>query len=412
MDHRADSSSHRITVLKRDRQTREPAHRLPVPPDQLLSLVAAGDLDTLADAAFSALAAAVRCDSVSVFYQSAGSHLLQERDSNGRRYGAEFTALHARLSPAIPITMANPGIKLVPTRTGLPRDDLELRASEFYREVMQVQGWRHAVALCFWDGPPPREPVLVFTVKRAEGEPDFSDDDLADLETMHAFIEPAVRRIRELATATAVSNAFAAPLRHDERGVAVLDAALRVVEANVACRRLLKRGLSAGTHRTRPRRAGNIDIPPAVIAACRELKADRLHDLLDGGTARLFRRRNVSVPGDPTLECLITMVSHDHGGMAEPSFVVEIAALPPNERAGGPALAAVPGITGAEREVAAALAEGLSNQEIADRLGKTIHAVKFLLHRIYHKTGIANRVGLVARLRSERVRHGKGRAQG
>ena len=50
--------------------------------------------------------------------------------------------------------------------------------------------------------------------------------------------------------------------------------------------------------------------------------------------------------------------------------------------------------------VALALADGLSNQDIADRLGKTVDAVKFMLHRIYQKTGLPNRAALVAVLRS------------
>ena len=51
-----------------------------------------------------------------------------------------------------------------------------------------------------------------------------------------------------------------------------------------------------------------------------------------------------------------------------------------------------------EREVALSLMNGLSNQEIADRLAKSVHAVKFLLHRIYQKTGVPNRAALVAAL--------------
>ncbi|HEX7085760.1 MAG TPA: helix-turn-helix transcriptional regulator [Vicinamibacterales bacterium] len=54
-----------------------------------------------------------------------------------------------------------------------------------------------------------------------------------------------------------------------------------------------------------------------------------------------------------------------------------------------------PGLTPAEREVARVLAEGLSNQEIADRLGKSVHAVKFLLHSIYARTGLGNRTQLI-----------------
>ena len=58
-------------------------------------------------------------------------------------------------------------------------------------------------------------------------------------------------------------------------------------------------------------------------------------------------------------------------------------------------------MTASERAVALILADGFSNQEIADRLGKTIYAVKFLLHRIYQKTGVPNRSALVAVLRSQ-----------
>jgi len=57
-------------------------------------------------------------------------------------------------------------------------------------------------------------------------------------------------------------------------------------------------------------------------------------------------------------------------------------------------------MTAAERSVATVLADAFSNQEIADRLGKTVHAVKFLLHRIYQKTGVPSRAALVAVLRS------------
>ena len=56
-------------------------------------------------------------------------------------------------------------------------------------------------------------------------------------------------------------------------------------------------------------------------------------------------------------------------------------------------------LTIAERAVAQVLADGYSNQDIASRLGKSVHAVKFLLHRIYDRTGVPNRATLVAALR-------------
>jgi len=67
------------------------------------------------------------------------------------------------------------------------------------------------------------------------------------------------------------------------------------------------------------------------------------------------------------------------------------------------------GLTAAERDVVLALAGGHSNQEIADRLGKSVQAVKFLLHRIYMKTGISNRTALVAALQALPSRSAKRR---
>ncbi|MEP7247272.1 MAG: helix-turn-helix transcriptional regulator [Gammaproteobacteria bacterium] len=61
-------------------------------------------------------------------------------------------------------------------------------------------------------------------------------------------------------------------------------------------------------------------------------------------------------------------------------------------------------LTAAERAVAIAIADGCSNQELADSLGKTVHTVKFLLHKIYGKSGIPGRAALVAALRSNRKR--------
>jgi DNA-binding CsgD family transcriptional regulator len=96
------------------------------------------------------------------------------------------------------------------------------------------------------------------------------------------------------------------------------------------------------------------------------------------------------------------MICPSTTGLAEPTFVLEF-----DRRLHGVSLdtpdRSIPvlrKLTKAERAVAMVLADGCSNQEIADRLGKSIHAVKFLLHKIYEKTGVPNRAALVAVLRT------------
>jgi len=57
-----------------------------------------------------------------------------------------------------------------------------------------------------------------------------------------------------------------------------------------------------------------------------------------------------------------------------------------------------------ETEVLGMTAEGLTNTQIAERLGVTVHAVKFHLASIYRKVGVANRTeAAVAYLSRARV---------
>jgi DNA-binding CsgD family transcriptional regulator len=59
-------------------------------------------------------------------------------------------------------------------------------------------------------------------------------------------------------------------------------------------------------------------------------------------------------------------------------------------------------LTPREIEVLDLAAHGMTNQQIAERLGVTVHAVKFHLAGVYRKLGVANRTeAVVHRLRSE-----------
>jgi hypothetical protein len=145
-----------------------------VPGGQLLSLLAAPDLDALIDRSFALLRKAVPCDFVSAVYRNAGSGLLKERNSRGREYGPAFMRRYAELTPAIPVVRSTPGIKILTTRAHLTLRIDALRRTPFYREIMREQGWRHGVSLCFWGEQPTELPILVLVLYRREGRRDFS----------------------------------------------------------------------------------------------------------------------------------------------------------------------------------------------------------------------------------------------
>jgi LuxR family maltose regulon positive regulatory protein len=59
-------------------------------------------------------------------------------------------------------------------------------------------------------------------------------------------------------------------------------------------------------------------------------------------------------------------------------------------------------LTPREIEVLDLAALGMTNQQIADQLGVTVHAIKFHLAGVYRKLGVANRTeAVVQRLRAQ-----------
>ena len=372
-----------------------------VAPDRLLPLFGASTLDRLIDAALRILQDAVACDRTSAFYRSAGNGLLKQRDSHGHESSAAHMRRHLELNPAIPLALANPGVKLMATRDGLPRSTQELKKSAFYREIMQVEGWRHSVALCFWGDSRAELPVFVASVCRSEGRPDFSDRDLAALEQLHPFLDCAVNRVFEHEAAKSVRDGMAMAVSDGARGFAILDRNLLLLQANPVARRLCAAWSSDGVPGTRQASPPRWKLPAALSKGCGELHRE-WQTLLRGDpdAIGLRRDRQVQHPSIPQLTASITIVYPASASLSDPTFLIafdsreeDAAAETVNRSA--PVLKKM---TKGERAVALVLSEGFSNQEIAERLGKSVDAVKFLLHRIYQKTGVPSRAALVAEL--------------
>jgi len=366
-------------------------------------LLAAKDLESFIDSAFQVVRTAVMCDFASAFYRRGEKGLLKGRDSLGRQYGREFMRRHVELSPAVPLALANCGVKVLATRNGLPQSNREVRKMPFYREIMRPLGWRHSVALCFWGDPPEEFPLCVISADRREAHRDFSKQEVSSLERLHPFLDSAVNRIYEREAATTAQDGMAVVAGDGTHGFAVLDRNLRLVRANRAARQLC----AVWMNNEETTHAGDLSLtwrlPAALVAECHELQHE-WHTLLsaDPDATGLRRHRQVAHPGLPGLTASITMIGPSTTGLAQPTFVVE---LDQRERDGeldalDRSVHLLQQLTAAQRAVATVLGDGLSNQEVADQLGKSVHAVKFLLHKIYEKTGVPNRAALVAVLHS------------
>jgi DNA-binding NarL/FixJ family response regulator len=88
---------------------------------------------------------------------------------------------------------------------------------------------------------------------------------------------------------------------------------------------------------------------------------------------------------------LTSGITVDFGATPELGQPLVVVRMPP-----GPLLATVnlQALTPREREVAALVADGLSNKQIARKLQITVGTVKHYVHQILEKTGLRSRVGI------------------
>ena len=334
-----------------------------VGPRQLLSLFVAKDLEQLIDTVFDVVGGSVGCDFVSAIYRNAGNGLLKERDSRGREYDAAFMRRYAELTPALPLVLATPGLKILTTRAGLPGSTLRLRQTAFYREVMRPQGWRHSVSLCFWGSRPAKLPILVIVAYRREGRRDFLVGDVNRLQQLYPFIDCAVNRIFERDAEKTLHDGIGMTARSQALGCAILDRNLLPVQVNGVAGQLCAAWLNdaAAQHSDVSPRAWRL--PPSLSAGCHALYEEWHHLLRVEPNAMGVRfTRRVVHPRVPQLTASITMLCPETTGLAEPMFVLELdrgvhGATLDTATLSAPVLQQM---TAAERAVALVLVDGFS----------------------------------------------------
>jgi DNA-binding CsgD family transcriptional regulator len=148
------------------------------------------------------------------------------------------------------------------------------------------------------------------------------------------------------------------------------------------------------------RSANPAPMPAPILTACKVLLQEWRSELRSRGRIVPRRRqRAVQSEARPELSAHIRLMTLPGSALAEASLVISFRLEAARREDGRIKTSSVGALSHAEHQIVAALTLGLSNQEIADRLGKSVHAVKFALHRIYRRAGISNRTHLVLAMR-------------
>lgn len=356
--------------------------------DQVLNIYVANTTPGFAAAALDLLAIARVCDFGIALLRRAASGTFVAYDSRGRTWDEPFVRLQAGLLGAIS-SHTGPDQRVLVADASAP-PPLEEELARYRGEVLARIDSRHA-ALIFM-GDTDAHPTLMISAHRAPGSAEFDSADVARLLVFRRYIENAWTLLAQRLLVRAMLDGISLAVRNYNVGVVMLDARLRVVWHNRAARGAVLAWGDGGHSELKPARL-LAPLPPAIIAACERLRAEWQEST---GDARLRRKQIVRHPAYPGRCALIRLCGSRLPGIAAPNFVIQ---FEHDTAAGHPAPhSLIHSLTPTEREVARLVCQGMSNQEIADALGKSVEAVKFHLHRMFKKAGVTTRSRLMLAL--------------
>jgi DNA-binding CsgD family transcriptional regulator/PAS domain-containing protein len=235
-------------------------------------------------------------------------------------------------------------LRILTDEDWMPKD--ELTAGEYYNDFLRPQNIHSTMMIRLaLQG----DEVSALNVNRSSAQGQFGAAELEEARRLHPHLIRAFRVSGALAELTLDNSDLSEALERSHHGVLVLGANGRIRQANAAARSLFSDGFGLCV------REGRIAVSP--------LSPDRLA-MFGGKPGVLVMVTDADVGASPTRDGL-------------------------RERFG---------FTAAETRVALGLLDGAKPQQLADRLGVSVHTVRNQLRSLFDKTGVTCRSELVVAL--------------
>lgn len=311
--------------------------------------------------------------------------------TDGRRFDENWLHGHHAANPTLPLLRAHPGRKLL-TLGQCYDDDARLLRSRFYQCYLKPRGSRYAAGLFFWNDE--KESVdCALTLHRGKARTDFTADEVKTLEQLHPHIEVAFRRIARQQNESCARESLEHFLSELPVPTILLDWQLRPLYHNAAAREAVNRWSGGDRH---CKLSGSFRIPDDLEQHLDVLRRKWSSSLRESPMSRTFKQQTVTHPNAPGLRALLSMTALRSANFGKPSFVIRFEQTHrPAERR----LSALTRLTTCERELASLVCEGRSNQEIAEKVGRSVSTVKSELYSVFQKLGVASRGKLAALVR-------------
>ncbi|MBW2273330.1 MAG: hypothetical protein JRG96_08670 [Deltaproteobacteria bacterium] len=269
-------------------------------------------------------------------------------------------------------------------------DTGRLVASELHAQYMQPMGIRYALGV---DVRGPSGLELRLRAARPQRSHDFRDDEKRKCERLVPHIERALKifaKIRRLESRHAL---YEGVMDQIATGMVLLDESGRVLQLNRAARDLVQEG--------------SLQIRDGMLEVGNSAAAEELRGLIQrAGSAEEARKPGVmsalrveAQGGHPPLSLLLRPLPTRSDGVAgRPSVTVFISK--PEERQSIPPeiIRKIFGLTKTEASVCSLLAQGSNADEVASRLGVSVHTVRAHIRSIFKKTGVSKQTELIRRV--------------
>jgi DNA-binding CsgD family transcriptional regulator/PAS domain-containing protein len=296
---------------------------------------------------------------------------------------------------AAPFLRKNPGVKVARSSDILP-SGAALRRTAFYKQSMKSMGWRFTLALFFWvDG----SLDCVFSSHRSAKRGDFEAAEVEKAERLHGDIEEALHRVKALSVERVAKKALEVLVEQIPLPAVIVDWNLRPVFHNAAARDLcgeLEESPNAGPikhHRS------DFRLPAPLLKACEELKT-KCETKITAWPARLRGKESMRELAFASLRASVMLVPAYYPLLGEPSFLLTLEKALMGDRQAPPSnFGALAKLTRAQRQIVDLVCQGKSNQEIADRLSRTLGTIKIELNAIFKRLGVESRSKLIVLVR-------------
>jgi DNA-binding CsgD family transcriptional regulator len=267
-----------------------------------------------------------------------------------------------------------------------------LRRSAFYHNVLHPLRSLHGASVVAWRS---NVWLATLTIMRSERQGEFTDEHMEELAAIHPHFETVIHRMAGQHEKQHVSSSV-------QRFISGLEAASFLLDWNLKPLHYSTTALKLCARWTHGARASVLKLPRTLLvpADIRAIIEKIRPSLTQPGQPRRARPRKPSRmihlhPRDSTLEAAIEFMPSNTMSIGKGNFLITLDEKPPPGKRLGVSQK-LKRLSPRERECAFLAAEGLHNDEIAQRLGKSPITVRNQLTSIYQKLSLTNRHKLIA----------------